>query len=179
MYSSLSPFLPNWDSLTRAQQAPALPWVAWVMLGYSNPSVLCFLCGELQLTSLPFSCSLSALSSWIAGCCAVLRHCLVCPLVPESRTPRSEQQPTRHHGACSSRAGWPGYCRQQQCTAGLKFSPHVANTNPAPYARIFPEVRPLSFCSAGPSMVASLAQPSRSSRLLWFTFFFPVQTLSS
>lgn len=161
MWGSLSPCLPDWDSLTRAQQAPALPWAACVMLSYSNPSVLRFLCGELRLMSLPFSCALSALSSWIAGSCVVLWHCLASPLIPE-------QQPAKHHRACSSRAGWPGHCREQQCTAGLKFSPHVANANLVFYARIFPEVRPLAFCSAGPSMVASLAQHSRSSRLLRF-----------
>lgn len=44
----------------KAQQAPALPWAACVTLSYSNPSVLCFLCGGLHLMSLPFSFLLPA-----------------------------------------------------------------------------------------------------------------------
>lgn len=101
VYGSLSPCLPDWDSLTRAQQAPALPGAACGMLSYSNPSGLHFLCAELRLRSFPFSCSLSALSSRIAGSCAVLWHCPASPLVPESQTPRSERQPAKHPGACS------------------------------------------------------------------------------
>lgn len=140
----------------------------------SNPSVLRFLCGEPHSMSFPSSCSLPALPSWIAGSCAVLRHCPASPLPPESGTPRRERQPAKHHRGRSSRTGQPGHCRERQCIAGLKFSPHVANANLAIYAQIFPEVRPLAFCSAGPSMVASLAQPSRSSWILCFMFFFPL-----
>lgn len=44
----------------KAQQAPAPPWAACVMMSYSNPSVLCFLCGGLQLMSLLFSFLLPA-----------------------------------------------------------------------------------------------------------------------
>lgn len=141
---------------------------------YSNPSVLLLPCGELQVMSLLFSCWVSALPSWIAGSHAVVWYCQASPLMPEGWTPESEQQPAKHHRACSSRAGQLGRCGEQQCTEGLKFSPRVANTNLASYAQIFTEVRPLSSWRAGSSTMASLAQNSRSSQLLWFVFLFPL-----
>lgn len=72
VYGCLSPYSPSWDSLTRAQQVYAQPRVASVMLSYSNPSLLHFLCCDLQLMSLVFSFLLPVLSTWMEGFCVVL-----------------------------------------------------------------------------------------------------------
>jgi len=106
VWGSLSPCLPGWHSLRRAQRAPAPPRAACVMPSYPNPPVPHFFRGELQWRSLPSSCSLSALSSWVAGSCPVLRHCRASALVPESRTPRSEQQSAKRRRACGSNSAW-------------------------------------------------------------------------
>lgn len=128
-------------------------------------------CSLLPLcwTTINESSLLFLAACWIAGLCLVLRPCLVCPLVPGSRTPRSEQQPAKHHRACSSRVA--------PALQGLKFSVHVANTNLASYAQVFPEVRPLAFCITGPSTVASLGAADSFS--LYSSYSFPIQARSS
>lgn len=60
----------------RAQQTPALPWVACVILGYWGPCVH-LLCGELQLMSFPFSCRLLRLDALQGFCVTLWLSCIL------------------------------------------------------------------------------------------------------